>query len=175
MESFYCAGPRTAQGQPGAESGYAIAMNRPLYSFALGILLLQQQPALPSWPWLPLGAATVLGLLALGRRPSALPRLGAILLAGALGFLWAGWRAETRLAERLAPALEGQDLQLQGRIAALSMPVVPLEGGEPIYFDGSVIGAVGVSGVQAGQDAQVARAGVAALDGADHLYAGAQA
>ena len=54
------------------------------------------------------------------------------------------------------------------------MPVVPLEGGEPIYFDGSVIGAVGVSGVQAGQDAQVARAGVAALDGADHLYAGAR-
>lgn len=94
-------------------------MNWPLYSFALGILLLQQQPALPPWPWLPLGAAAALGLLALGRRPGALPRLGTILLAAALGFLWAGWRAETRLAERLAPALEGQYLQLQGRITAL--------------------------------------------------------
>ena len=43
------------------------------------------------------------------------------------------------------------------------MPVVPLEGGEPIIVDGMVIGAVGVSGVTAGEDAQVARAGVAAL------------
>jgi uncharacterized protein GlcG (DUF336 family) len=72
------------------------------------------------------------------------------------------------------PSKVYEDMVNQGRIAALSMPVVPLEGGEPIYFDGSVIGAVGVSGVQAGQDAQVARAGVAALDGADHLYAGAR-
>jgi uncharacterized protein GlcG (DUF336 family) len=43
------------------------------------------------------------------------------------------------------------------------MPVVPLEGGEPIIVDGTVIGAIGVSGVKAGEDAQVARAGVAAL------------
>ena len=67
-----------------------------------------------------------------------------------------------------------EDMVNQGRIAALSMPVVPLEGGEPIYYEGCVIGAVGVSGVQAGQDAQVARAGVAALDGTSHLYPGAQ-
>lgn len=72
------------------------------------------------------------------------------------------------------PSKVYEDMVNQGRIAALSMPVVPLEGGEPIYFDGAVIGAVGVSGVQAGQDAQVARAGVTALDGADPLYAGAQ-
>lgn len=140
MDSFYCAGPRTAQGQPGNESGYAIAMNWPLYSFALGILLLQQQPALPPWPWLPLGAAAVLGLLALGRRPGALPRLGTILLAAALGFLWAGWRAETRLAERLAPALEGQDLQLQGRIAAL-----PQDFGRGQRFEFAVAPGAGVS------------------------------
>src|SRR5690606_41410053 len=55
------------------------------------------------------------------------------------------------------PSKVYEDMVNQGRIAALSMPVVPLEGGEPIYFDGSLIGAVGVSGVQAGQDAQVAR------------------
>lgn len=72
------------------------------------------------------------------------------------------------------PSKVYEDMVNQGRIAALSMPVVPLEGGEPIYFDGAVIGAVGVSGVQAGQDAQVALAGVTALDGVDHLYAGAQ-
>ena len=35
----------------------------------------------------------------------------------------------------------------------------PLEGGVPILADGKVIGAVGVSGVASGQDAQVAQAG----------------
>ena len=50
-----------------------------------------------------------------------------------------------------------------GRFAALKMPVVPLEGGEPIIVDGTVIGAVGVSGVKSGEDAQVARAGVATI------------
>lgn len=73
------------------------------------------------------------------------------------------------------PSKVYEDMVNQGSIAALSMPVVPLEGGEPIYFDGSLIGAVGVSGVQAGQDAQVARAGVAALDGDDGTPAGARA
>lgn len=77
------------------------------------------------------------------------------------------------------PSKVYEDMVNQGRFAALSMPVVPLEGGEPIYHDQQVIGAVGVSGVQAGQDAQVARAGVAALEGADqpgdYLYKGKQA
>jgi uncharacterized protein GlcG (DUF336 family) len=72
------------------------------------------------------------------------------------------------------PSKVYEDMVNQGRIAALSMPVVPLEGGEPIYYDDQVIGAVGVSGVQAGQDAQVARAGVRALDGDEHLYEGKQ-
>lgn len=38
-----------------------------------------------------------------------------------------------------------------------------LEGGVPILVDGHCIGAVGVSGVKSSEDAQVARAGVAAL------------
>ena len=61
------------------------------------------------------------------------------------------------------PSKAFEDMVNNGRIAALAMPVVPLEGGEPILIDGMVIGAVGVSGVKAGEDAQVARAGVAAL------------
>ncbi len=40
--------------------------------------------------------------------------------------------------------------------------VTPLEGGELIMQDGKIIGAIGVSGVASGQDAQVARAGAAA-------------
>jgi glc operon protein GlcG len=41
--------------------------------------------------------------------------------------------------------------------------LLPLEGGLPIMQDGKVVGAIGVSGMQSTQDAQVARAGLAAL------------
>jgi uncharacterized protein GlcG (DUF336 family) len=57
-----------------------------------------------------------------------------------------------------------EDMVNNGRYAALAMPVVPLEGGVPIIIDGQVVGAVGVSGVKAGEDARVARAGIAALE-----------
>ncbi|MNG41767.1 hypothetical protein D3C84_1311590 [compost metagenome] len=51
-----------------------------------------------------------------------------------------------------------------GRAAFVSAPLLTsLEGGVPILIDGQVIGAVGVSGVKAEQDAQVAVAGIAAL------------
>jgi glc operon protein GlcG len=51
-----------------------------------------------------------------------------------------------------------------GRTAFVSAPLLTsLEGGVPVLVDGQVVGAVGVSGVKADQDAQVAKAGVAAL------------
>ena len=50
-----------------------------------------------------------------------------------------------------------------GRLAYLATDALPIEGGEPIVVDGVVIGAVGVSGGTAAQDAQVARTGIAAL------------
>ncbi|WP_332673273.1 GlcG/HbpS family heme-binding protein [Aromatoleum sp.] len=63
------------------------------------------------------------------------------------------------------PSKAFEDMVNNGRYAALAMPVVPLEGGEPIVVEGVIVGAVGVSGVKAGEDAQVARAGIAALTG----------
>ncbi|MGE5116812.1 MAG: GlcG/HbpS family heme-binding protein [Betaproteobacteria bacterium] len=53
----------------------------------------------------------------------------------------------------------------QGRMAFLSAPELAgmLEGGIPVVVDGHCIGAVGVSGVKSAEDAQVARAGIAAL------------
>lgn len=52
-----------------------------------------------------------------------------------------------------------------GRYAFLSAPLLTsLEGGVPIIVDGQVIGAVGVSGVKSGQDAQVAKAAVQCLN-----------
>lgn len=61
------------------------------------------------------------------------------------------------------PSKAFEEMVNNGRFAALAMPVVPLEGGEPIIVDNVVIGAVGVSGVKAGEDALVAQAGVMAL------------
>ena len=52
-----------------------------------------------------------------------------------------------------------------GRHAFLSAPLLTsLEGGVRIIVDGQVIGAVGVSGVKAEQDAQVAKAGAQCLN-----------
>lgn len=57
-----------------------------------------------------------------------------------------------------------EDMVNGGRTAFLSAPLVTsLEGGVPVIVDGQVVGAIGVSGVKADQDAQVAKAGVAAL------------
>lgn len=45
-----------------------------------------------------------------------------------------------------------------GRFAALSMPITPLQGGVPIIVEESLIGAIGVSGVKPDQDEQIAQA-----------------
>jgi uncharacterized protein GlcG (DUF336 family) len=42
--------------------------------------------------------------------------------------------------------------------------MMALEGGLPIMRDGQVLGAIGVSGMQSHQDAQVGRAGIAELE-----------
>ena len=65
-------------------------------------------------------------------------------------------KKETRLVEEMIN---------QGRTAFVSAPALQgmLEGGVPIFAGGFCVGAVGVSGVQAAQDAQIAAAGIAAL------------
>lgn len=55
----------------------------------------------------------------------------------------------------------GQGLRLLG------VPgVLPLEGGVPLIVKGQVVGGIGVSGMQSGQDAEIAQLGVAALEAA---------
>ena len=58
-----------------------------------------------------------------------------------------------------------EDVINAGRYSFLSAPAIEgmLEGGVPIMKDGHCIGAVGVSGVKSSEDAQIARAGIAAL------------
>lgn len=52
-----------------------------------------------------------------------------------------------------------------GRNSFLSAPALQgmLEGGVPVMKDGQCLGAVGVSGVKSSEDAQIARAAIAAL------------
>jgi uncharacterized protein GlcG (DUF336 family) len=61
-----------------------------------------------------------------------------------------------------------EDMINQGRTSFLSAPGIEglLEGGVPVIVEGHCIGAVGVSGVKSNEDAQIARAGIAALQAA---------
>jgi uncharacterized protein GlcG (DUF336 family) len=58
-----------------------------------------------------------------------------------------------------------EDIINNGRTSFMSVPAVHamLEGGVPIMKDGECLGAVGVSGVKSTEDAQIAKAGIAAL------------
>jgi uncharacterized protein GlcG (DUF336 family) len=58
-----------------------------------------------------------------------------------------------------------EEMVNQGRTSFLSAPTLEglLEGGVPILVDGQCVGAVGVSGVKSSEDAQIARAGIAAV------------
>ncbi len=58
-----------------------------------------------------------------------------------------------------------EDVINGGRTSFLSAPEIKgmLEGGVAIIKDGQCIGAVGVSGVKSNEDAQIAKAGIAAI------------
>jgi competence protein ComEC len=88
-----------------------------LIAFCFGIWLLQQQATLPStrWLWLLPLLATVLWLPRFSRSVlEMLRRLAVVLLAVALGFAWAAWRADLRLADRLPDHWQGVDLAVVG-------------------------------------------------------------
>lgn len=97
-------------------------MTAAILAFAAGVLVLQHQATLPAALWLALLPAC----LAAGawRRALLLP------CAFAAGFLWAGAAAHQRLADRLAPELEGRDLEITGVVAGL-----PSEAGRMLRFD----------------------------------------
>jgi len=86
-----------------------------------GVALQLQQPALwdaAAWPLLG-AAALATWLVARRARRRGGPRLACALAGLALGisgFGYAGWRAELRLADALAPAWEGCDIELVGTV-----------------------------------------------------------
>ena len=82
-----------------------------ILAFAAGVLLLQHQAALPpaAWYWALPGLVVLVVCSRVLRLPAAL----------ALGFLWAAGSAQLRMADRLAPELEGRDLVVTGVVAGL--------------------------------------------------------
>ena len=99
-------------------------------AFAIGAALLQVQSALPGAGWMLL--LPVLAGLASWKRQLALPACFLI------GFLWAlGW-AHWRMADRLAPELEGGDIAVVGVVASL-----PAVGERSVRFEFDVESAPG--------------------------------
>ncbi len=74
----------------------------------------------------------------------------------------AAGKARTAVAFRRPTKVLEESLQTSPRFLAVE-GAMPLEGGIPVIVDGKIVGGIGVSGVTAQQDAQVATAGMAAL------------
>ena len=94
-----------------------------LAAFAAGVVLLQWQPELPSIaPWLVAAGVTALFAAVLRACLERLPGKRVViaalasLAAGMLGFGYAAWRAQQRLADALAPEWEGADIAVVGVI-----------------------------------------------------------
>src|SRR4051812_28050016 len=91
-------------------------------AFVLGALALQQQASLPELNLALPGMALLLAAALPGDRR---PMSRAFLLAGAgvlLGFAYAAWRADHRLADALPFAMEGRDVEIVGVVAGLPQP-----------------------------------------------------
>lgn len=97
-------------------------MRSAIVAFAIGVLLLQWQPEIP--PWWPMALAGM--LLPVAAMGLSVGRAGMRLLVAAaclgIGFAWAAWRAEARLADALALEREGQDVVVTGVVAGLPQP-----------------------------------------------------
>ena len=62
------------------------------------------------------------------------------------------------------PTKAWEELLTSGQQRVLGLPgVLPSEGGVPLAWKGQIIGAIGVSGVKANEDGQIARAGASVL------------
>jgi competence protein ComEC len=97
-------------------------MRLAILCFVAGAWWLQQQSALPdsAWAWMP----AALGLAAAAVRPAgaaqwlvreALVKAGCVVL----GFSWAAWCAQQRLADALPAEWEGRDIAVVGVVASL--------------------------------------------------------
>ncbi len=102
-------------------------MRLAILSFALGIWLLQTQAALPRVAWIGLlvVALALAGKLAAPLRPIVLRSIF-VCIAAAIGFTWAAFLAQQRLADSLPSEWESKDIEIIGVVA--SMPTFGEQG-----------------------------------------------
>jgi glc operon protein GlcG len=70
---------------------------------------------------------------------------------------------KARSAALIGVETKALEAMVSQRPGLATMPRVAVEGGVPLLYAGERVGGIGVSGVQSGQDAEVARAGLEAL------------
>ena len=96
-----------------------------ILAFATGAWWLQQQAALPdfAWMWVMAGGGFAVTAVTGGRAESAalrvLRELAVKMACIALGFSWAAWCAQQRLADALPVEWEGRDVAVIGVVASL--------------------------------------------------------
>ena len=110
-----------------------IYMRLSILAFAAGILVLQMQADLPSTTAVACLVAAGMGGISLAvNRGTRFSRAAIVLACVALGFSWASWRAQVRLADHLPESWEVRDVELVGVVAALPQR---FERGERFLFD----------------------------------------
>ncbi len=104
-----------------------------LLAFASGVVALQTRATLPAYPIALIAGGVVALLWVRGARGRALQRVVRAGLAGAaafaLGFGYAGWRADLRLSLELPHAWEGADIAIEGIVDDL-----PATGAQGVRF-----------------------------------------
>ena len=101
-----------------------------ILSFACGIAFLQSQGGLP-----PSGVVGVLLALAIASLVAYCRfrrRFISVVACALLGFVWAGWMAQQRMADQLPTGWESRDIQISGVVASLPQR---FERGERFEFD----------------------------------------
>ena len=96
-------------------------MRSAVLTFVFGVWLLQQQATLPglAWAWLPALLAPALLLPHRARWQRSARQASIAILACALGFFYAAWMAQQRLADSLPAEWQGKDIAVIGVVAEL--------------------------------------------------------
>ncbi len=90
--------------------------------FVAGVWLLQQQASVPAlgWVWAPAAVGLAAGFFRPGREvPRVMREVLVKAACFALGFAWAAWCAQARLADYLPVEWEGRDIGIVGVVASL--------------------------------------------------------
>ena len=103
------------------------SMRLSIFAFGCGIAFLQTLAGLPN-----VSSMFALAMLAAAGLAARRSRLMVAVATAVLGFVWAGWMAQQRMADQLPTEWENRDIQISGVVASLPQR---FERGERFEFD----------------------------------------